>query len=127
MLASNLEQHQLASIRKILDARAAVLKHRLSEARSGISEGMGGEVRDTKEQAFIEAADEVRDADLVRERAELADIGLALARIDIGTYGMCSDCGRSIGRRRLKAYPAAKRCHDCQESYEQQVRHAAAN
>lgn len=122
MLASTLEQHQLASIRKILSARAAVLKHRISEARSEIGEEVGGEVRDTKEQASKEAVDEVRDADLARERAELADVVLAVARIDIGTYGMCCDCGRRIGSRRLKAYPAAKRCHDCQELHEQQAR-----
>jgi len=123
MLASNLEGHHLASVRKILSARAAVLRHRLAESQTVTGESVAAEVHDTKEQASTEAANEVRDADLARERAELADIVLAVARIDVGTYGMCCDCGRAIGRRRLKACPTATRCHDCQDSYEQKARY----
>ena len=38
----------------------------------------------------------------------------ALERIQVGTYGICTDCGISIPPARLNAYPTAKRCVDCQ-------------
>lgn len=48
------------------------------------------------------------------ETAELGDIDAALERIQVGTYGICTDCGISIPPARLNAYPTAKRCVDCQ-------------
>ena len=45
----------------------------------------------------------------------LAEIDEALARWDAGTYGICSDCGRSIPLERLRARPAATRCVACAE------------
>jgi DnaK suppressor protein len=55
------------------------------------------------------------------ETAELGDIEAALERIDAGTYGQCSECGVTIPPVRLKAYPTAKRCIDCQISAEQHL------
>ncbi len=127
MLASTLETHQLEVFRAQLGVRAADLKRRLVTARDDAVTAAEADVHDTKDQSVAEAADEVRLAELERNRAELTDIELAVARIDVGTYGMCCDCGRRIGRKRLDAYPTAKRCHDCQESYEQRVRSAAGN
>lgn len=48
------------------------------------------------------------------ETAELRDIAAALARLQAGTYGLCSDCGVAIAAERLQAYPIAHRCLDCQ-------------
>jgi DnaK suppressor protein len=48
------------------------------------------------------------------ETAELGDIEAALERIQVGTYGQCTDCGMTIPSARLNAYPTAKRCIDCQ-------------
>jgi DnaK suppressor protein len=53
------------------------------------------------------------------ETAELGDIEAALARVQAGTYGTCSDCGVAIPPARLNAYPTAKRCIDCQAKAEQ--------
>ena len=51
------------------------------------------------------------------ERAEdrLRLIDEALARVDNGTYGTCSECGDDIPLERLKALPFALLCVDCQE------------
>lgn len=43
----------------------------------------------------------------------LADIDAALARIEAGTYGTCTNCGNQISVERLEAYPAASLCIDC--------------
>lgn len=122
MLASTLEKHQLAVFRAQLGVRATDLRRRIAAARERADASAGPEVHDTKDLSSAEAVEEGRLADLERENAELADIESAVARIDVGTYGMCCDCGRSIGRGRLQAYPTAKRCRDCQEKYEQRGR-----
>jgi RNA polymerase-binding transcription factor DksA len=37
----------------------------------------------------------------------------ALTRIEQGTYGQCTHCGREIARTRLDAIPYASLCYDC--------------
>ena len=46
-------------------------------------------------------------------RETLGDIDNALAKIDVGTYGICERCGRPIGEDRLEAMPAARLCIEC--------------
>jgi DnaK suppressor protein len=43
----------------------------------------------------------------------LAAINAALQRIDDGTYGICTNCGRPISEARLEALPWAELCIDC--------------
>ncbi len=38
----------------------------------------------------------------------------ALARLDIGSYGLCVDCGKPVPEGRLEAKPEAARCLACQ-------------
>ena len=44
---------------------------------------------------------------------QLIALDKALARIDDGSFGMCSRCGKPIGRARLDARPVAELCIDC--------------
>jgi DnaK suppressor protein len=55
-----------------------------------------------------------------REIEELATIDAALARIEAGTYGDCTDCGIAIATPRLLASPEVPRCIRCQETVEHQ-------
>ena len=48
----------------------------------------------------------------------------ALERIEGGTYGRCTECGRDIEPGRLAAIPEAATCLQCQEDQE---RRGAAN
>ena len=48
----------------------------------------------------------------------LAEIDAALKRIEEGTYGVCSNCGKSIPEARLEALPWATLCIDCQRERE---------
>ncbi len=43
----------------------------------------------------------------------IADIDAALVRLDSGTFGICTECGATIGEARLDIRPAAKCCLDC--------------
>lgn len=48
----------------------------------------------------------------------LVAIERALARIDVGMYGLCAQCGGPITRGRLEARPAAPRCIACERASE---------
>lgn len=43
----------------------------------------------------------------------LGEIDAALARIEAGTYGTCTNCGKDISVGRLEAYPWGSLCIDC--------------
>ena len=42
--------------------------------------------------------------------ALLADVELALQKLDEGTYGRCEVCGEPIAPARLEAMPASRHC-----------------
>ncbi len=46
----------------------------------------------------------------VNEQALLTEVQRALKRIDDGTYGYCTTCGKPIEEKRLEAIPWASRC-----------------
>ena len=48
----------------------------------------------------------------------LAEIDAALKRIEDGTYGTCTSCGKQIAPERLEARPWATLCIDCQRQRE---------
>lgn len=48
------------------------------------------------------------------ERRRAMEAEAALARIDDGSYGRCDTCGGFVGRQRLQAEPATRRCLSCE-------------
>jgi DnaK suppressor protein len=48
-------------------------------------------------------------------RQSLADLESALARMEAGTYGVCTRCGAAIPAERLHAVPSAQLCITCKE------------
>lgn len=53
-----------------------------------------------------------------RESRQLAEVREALERLSDTDFGYCEECGEYIGQARLKAYPLALYCIDCQERTE---------
>jgi RNA polymerase-binding transcription factor len=47
---------------------------------------------------------------------QLADVDKALERMEEGTYGICTNCGKAILPERLEALPYAELCIDCQRA-----------
>lgn len=74
--------------------------------------------QDTDDDAAAEAATSMDIAHVARDADALATVDRALARIDDGDYGACTDCGEDIARERLLANPTAARCTECQERSE---------
>lgn len=52
------------------------------------------------------------------QRRQVAQIDLALARIEDGKYGLCNDCGAPIEPKRLEAVPFALLCAECATRHE---------
>jgi RNA polymerase-binding protein DksA len=52
------------------------------------------------------------------EEQHLSHIEGALNRIEAGTYGICTNCGRPIGVERLEAMPWVTLCIDCKRKAE---------
>jgi len=51
-----------------------------------------------------------------RARAHLEQVEAALRRMDDGSFGRCTNCGRDIDPERLEARPWAALCIDCQRA-----------
>ena len=70
--------------------------------------------------ALEEAADEVEEYSTLLPieynlELKLKNIDLALEKIKRGKYGMCEKCGGKIDEKRLKIYPEARLCMNCQK------------
>ena len=74
---------------------------------------------DSKERAKQLEDSEVVDALGNEARLELSKISAALARMESGDFGICTECGASINRNRVKAYPQALECIECATMDEQ--------
>ncbi|HLD14766.1 MAG TPA: TraR/DksA family transcriptional regulator [Burkholderiales bacterium] len=83
---------------------------------------LAGSVHDVGDESVAELLTGMRLSTVDREVTELQDVEAALERIKHGSFGKCSDCGDTIDRERLTAYPTAKRCLTCQTRYETQKR-----
>jgi DnaK suppressor protein len=80
--------------------------------------GGEGEVRDPTDAATAsqEADESLQEGALASET--LVEVQDALRRIEAGTYGKCTQCGREIEPARLEAVPWARYCLKDQEKYD---------
>jgi len=53
---------------------------------------------------------------LAQSLQHVAEIDAAFGRMDAGTYGLCTNCGRDIALGRLQVRPQAAHCISCAES-----------
>ena len=93
---------------------AAALDNIRAENPGTVEEETGDE---TQDQHLADAATAMHDRELDygiadAEQELLEAIDAALARIEEGTYGTCTVCGRPIGEERLEALPWASLCID---------------
>ena len=75
----------------------------------------GDVLRDPEELATAITRSEVEDQLAEDDRNLVEKIDFALRRLDAGTYGQCTGCGRDIPIARLRAKPSASLCIACQE------------
>jgi RNA polymerase-binding transcription factor DksA len=122
---ANIDAKTLAELKKaLLDKKAKVTSQ--LETFAGKSKDVKGDF-DTKFEQVGDRPDEnASEVEMYEDNLgvehtlekDLADINSALSKIDDGTYGVCTNCGKpqTIDIKRLRAFPEAKtciKCHDC--------------
>lgn len=118
-MTSELPPDRIAALRRTLEARLHGLREdiRAELARSNEESHieLAGRVHDIEDEALADLLVDVNLDAVARHQHEVRDIENALARMRVGTYGRCVDCGTDIDPARLEAWPTAARCRECQE------------
>ncbi len=103
----------LLAERATYEEQAASLK---AQADQMAQEMEPGDIQFDDESGEGASANVDRERDLAlsaQARDAVNEIDRALAKIDLGTYGICEGCGQPIPRARLKALPHARLCVAC--------------
>ena len=101
---------------RLLHARQAVHHEgSLLEETGDLAIGSGDHIADSATETYLRELDEG-----LEENAEhlLDEIDAALVRIEDGSYGLCTACGRPISEARLEAVPYATLCIDDKRALE---------
>ncbi|MET9733577.1 TraR/DksA C4-type zinc finger protein [Streptomyces sp. NPDC006458] len=99
---------------------------RLKAELASSEESLVGLMRDSGDGAGDDEADTgtkniTREHELAlaaNAREMLIQSERALERLDAGTYGLCENCGKAIGKARMQAFPRATLCVECKQKQE---------
>ncbi|MGW2189150.1 TraR/DksA family transcriptional regulator [Streptomyces sp. NPDC001719] len=106
------------------ELQSEVLRLRAEIAAS--EEAISGLMRDSGDGAGDDQADTgtkniTREHELAlaaNAQEMLLQTERALERLDAGTYGLCENCGKPIGKARMQAFPRATLCVECKQRQE---------
>ncbi|AZM93018.1 TraR/DksA family transcriptional regulator [Streptomyces sp. W1SF4] len=113
---------EVAEARAELESEVLRLRAELDASEVAIS----GLMRDSGDGAGDDQADTgtkniTRESELAlaaNATSMLEQTERALERLEAGTYGLCENCGRPIGKARMQAFPRATLCVDCKQKQE---------
>jgi DnaK suppressor protein len=112
-----MKKEQLKKFKKVFQAQRKAVLFKDSVVREEFM--VNGDDRfDEIDQAASDIEQSMRMRLCNREVFLVKRIDEALARIEEGTFGDCSDCGEAIELRRLEARPIATLCISCKEEQE---------
>jgi DnaK suppressor protein len=111
---------QIASLRAKLETERERLIARLAGEAEELAEPPNAEPGDIEDAAAEEAGSFRANSLHERDRAQLAEVEAALARIHDGTYGICEDTDEPIPYRRLDAEPTTRYTVAAQEQRERE-------
>ena len=109
----------IKEIKKDLIKRKEELEEQLAQIHEDQSVPQDITGQDIGDQTISSIIENLRNTLQDTELGEYKRVIKALHMIEDGTYGICSDCSRDIGAKRLKSYPNASRCVICQEAHEE--------
>jgi DnaK suppressor protein len=106
----------------------SALQQRLAHLDRRLAEHLGGSTRAEHAYRVLEQdGDDApqregeRELDMAladRDTVSVGEVSAALARLQRGEYGTCTDCGSEIPFDRLRVEPWALRCVPCQGRHE---------
>lgn len=113
-MASQMDQHELDQVRRVLQERRRAIGGRVEglakRPELGSAQGFGKRIGDGTTEAISRLTDIGVGQSL---ESTLARTERALAKLDEGTYGRCDSCGKPIPAQRLRAMPDSVMCVDC--------------
>jgi DnaK suppressor protein len=107
---------------QLLIKREAIMKQSKEDLRNCIGNQDKTQVGDEMDLAATISREHFQASISKNHRKALQDIDRALMRIHDGSYGICVDCEEEIFPKRLNAFPLAKRCRECQEEHERELK-----
>ncbi len=110
---------------QLLKRREDIMKQSQGDLKNCIGNQDKTQVGDDMDLATTMSNEHFQASISKSHRKALQDIDNALLKINDGSYGICVDCGEAILPKRLDVFPLAKRCRDCQEEHEREVKHAS--
>jgi RNA polymerase-binding transcription factor DksA len=122
-----MKSKELKTYERRLQTLARRLRERVSDLRGEALQGPDGQGGPSPSDAPVRQADpELFEAEenlavnlLGNEERLLKEVESALARLDRGVFGRCSECGKPIPHDRLHAVPYARSCVACAEKLEE--------
>jgi DnaK suppressor protein len=109
-LRQELRQDRAHQIEFLEEHGAALYGEEVRELRVG-NDGFADAAQATEERSEL-----LGQIEASRDRLHLIDE--ALAKMEEGTYGVCSGCGETIAPARLEARPLSVRCVGCATKHE---------
>ncbi|MFE2284924.1 TraR/DksA family transcriptional regulator [Streptomyces sp. NPDC059443] len=113
---------------EVAEARSELLSEmlRLRTELDASEVAISGLMRDSGDGAGDDQADTgtkniTRESELAlaaNAHSMLEQTERALERLESGTYGLCENCGKPIGKARMQAFPRATLCVDCKQKQE---------
>ncbi len=104
---------KIKDIRKRFEARLIELNDTVHEIEQTLREPSNP---DFAESATENEGDEVLEGLEDAASVESTQIKSALKRMELGTYGDCTNCGNPINEARLDALPYAATCIECAQN-----------
>ncbi len=98
---------------RLLDEKSQ-LARKIQRNRNDICDSAGRPVRDSGDRILECFTNNYLQGESSFLFLNLRLIEEALERIELGTYGRCSECGKPIEQKRLSAVPWALLCVNCQ-------------
>jgi len=95
---------------ELLQQMEQELSNRLEKLNKDITKDHS---RDSTEQAVERENDEVITSLLNETKQELQQVKIALIRMELGIYRVCSSCENEINADRLHAIPFTTLCFEC--------------
>jgi len=118
MLKDQEKQRLAEQLTRRRAALAEEIGRKLAASRDKIGSASIDQIIEGGDYASADAMAGLDLAEAQRDIQELRDVDAARGRLAAGNYGICIDCGEEIADARLRAYPTATRCTECQTGYE---------
>jgi len=111
---------EIKFFKNALEEKKIKIENNLNSTSLEMNEMRRNELKDEGDHAAMSLETAVDNAILGQQSKELAEIELALGKIDNNLYGICEMCEEEINVERLKVKIFARYCITCREVVEKE-------